>query len=288
MSTATLGPSRVLDGPVPVPPRYSLLVNAQIVEDLDYHWMAGGAVYPYPTLSDDPDYNDGGVQYGCASGTEREKIEGGGNLLPEFNSFTVYIAETCTARGIGNDEEFRNRAVIGLNGLEAALVEREFAVGDAVGGTGSPYLADVSLPNYTLLGTLAPLEALARLENEIAETGKMGMIHTDPATATAWAGQYLIEKEGAYMRAVATGTPIVVGYGYVGAKPDGAAALNADQGYAWATGPVQIRRSNVELIPGSLAEALDRMNNVVTYRAERNYLVDWDTELQAAVLVDRT
>lgn len=288
MSTATLGPARVLDGPVPVPPRYSLLVNATILEDLDYHWMAGGAVYPYPTLSDDPDYNDGGVQAGCATGTEREKIEGGTNLLPEFNAFTVYVAETCTARGIGNDEDFRNRAVIGLNGLEAALVEREFALGDAIGGTGSPYLADVSLPNYQSLGTLKAMEALARLENEIAETGKMGMIHTDPATATAWASQYLVEKEGAYLRAVATGTPIVVGYGYVGARPDGQAAPPATSGWAWATGPVQLRRSNIELIPGSLAEALDRQHNVVTYRAERHYLVDWDTELQAAVLVDRT
>ena len=45
MSQVTLGPPRVLDGPVPVPPRYSLLVNATIIDDLDYHWMAGGAVF---------------------------------------------------------------------------------------------------------------------------------------------------------------------------------------------------------------------------------------------------
>ena len=280
MSSVTIGPPRVLDGPVPVPPRYSLLVNATILEDLDYHWMAGGQVYPYPSLS------SGDTQAGCSSGTEREKVAGGVSPGEEFGSFTAYVAETCTARGIGNNEEFMNRAVIGLNGLEAALVEREFANGDAM--PGNPYLANVALPNYATLGTLAPLEALARLENAIAATGKMGMIHTDPATATAWAGQYLIEKEGAYQRAVATGTPIVVGYGYVGAKPDGTPALNADQGYAWATGPVQLRRSNVEMIPGTLAEALDRQNNVVTYRAERHYLVDWDTELQTAVLVDRT
>lgn len=280
MSQVTIGPPRVLDGPVPVPPRYSLLVNATIIDDLDYHWMSGGQVYPYPDLG------DGAAHNACAAGTEREKIEGGSFALPEFGAFTVYVAETCTARGIGDDEDFKNRAVMGLNGLEAALVEREFALGDAM--PANPYLADVTLPNYEALGTLAPLEALARLENAIAETGKMGVVHTDPATATAWAGQYLIEKEGSFMRAVATGTPIVVGYGYVGAKPDGSAVLAADQGYAWATGPVQIRRSGIEMLPGSLAEALDRQNNVVTYRAERHYLVDWDTELQAAVLVDRT
>lgn len=279
MNQVTLGPPRVLDGPVPVPPRYSLLLNAQILDDLDYHWMAGGAVDPYPAL------DDGGSHNPCASGTEREKLEGGTAPLPEFGAFTVYVAETCTARGIGNNEEFANRAVTALQGLEAALVEREFATGSAM--PSNPYLADTDV-DILPVSPLGPLEALAQLENAVALTGKMGVIHTDPGTATAWAGQYLIEKEGAYMRAVATGTPIVVGYGYVGVAPDGESAPAATEGWAWATGPVQIRRSEIALLPGDLAAALDRGNNVVTYRAERHYLVDWDTELQAAVLVDRT
>lgn len=280
MSQATLGPPRVLDGPVPIPPRYSLLVNAQIIDDLDYHWMAGGAVYPYPELEDSGAHNP------CATGTEREKLEGGAVPLPEFGAFTAYVAETCTARGIGDDEAFKNRAVTALNGLEAAIVEHEFASGDAM--PGNPYLANSALTNYQDLGTLKTVEALARLENAIAETGKMGVIHTDPATATAWASACTVEREGAYLRAIATGTPIVVGYGYVGVRPDDEAAPPATSGWAWATGPVQIRRSGIELLPGTLAAALDRQNNVVTYRAERHYLVDWDTELQAAVLVDRT
>jgi hypothetical protein len=279
MSQVTIGPPRVIDGPLPVPPRYSLLVNATIVDDLDYHWMAGAAVYPYPDLE------DGGAHNACASGTEREKIEGGTIPIPEFGAFTVYVAETCTARGIGDDQAFQDRAVIGLKGLEAALVEHEFATGDAM--PGNPYLADSNVD--VLTGSpMAPVEALAELENAIAGTGKMGVIHTDPGTATAWASACTVEREGAYLRAIATGTPIVVGYGYVGIAPDGEAAPAATGGWAWATGPVQIRRSGIEMLPGSLAQALDRQNNVVTYRAERHYLVDWDTELQAAVLVDRT
>lgn len=280
MSQVTLGPPRVLDGPVPVPPRYSLLVNAQVITDLDYHWMAGGQVYPYPSL------DDGGAHNPCSAGTEREKLEGGINALPEFGAFTVYVAETCTARGIGDDEAFANRAVTALNALEAALVESEFASGDAM--PANPYLADATLPNYQTLGTLKAMEALARLENEIGETGKMGMIHTDPATATAWAAGSMVEREGLYLRAIATGTPIVVGYGYIGARPDGEGAPAATSSWAWATGPVQLRRSEVALQPATLSQAMDVMNNTVTYRAERHYLVDWDTELQAAVLVDRT
>lgn len=280
MSQVTLGPPRVLDGPIPVPPRYSLLVNAQLIDDLDYHWMAGGAVYGWPQLEDGAAHNP------CLGGTYEEKIEGGIHASPEFGAFTVYVAETCTARGIGDEEAFSARAVTALNGLEAALVEHEFWSGDAM--PANPYLADATLPNYASLGSLKPLEALARLENAIGETGKMGLIHTDPGTATAWASGCMVERDGAYLRAIATGTPIVVGYGNVGAHPDGTAAPATTAGYAWATGPVQIRRSGIELLPGTLAAALDRQTNVVTYRAERHYLVDWDTELQAAVLVDRT
>lgn len=279
MSATALTSGRMLDGPIPVPPRYSLLVNATVITDLDYHWMAGGQVWPYPDLA------DGDTHGPCSSGTEREKLEGGTHALPEFSAFSVYVAETCTTRGIGDDEEFANRAVSALNALESALVEREFATGRAVAG--NPYLGD---PDIDILATSPdpPVEALAHLENAIAATGKMGVIHTDPATAVAWAAARVVEREGAYLRSIATGTPIVSGYGYVGFVPDGQAVLAVDEGWAVATGPVHIRRSEVALLPGSLMEALDMMTNTVTYRAERHYLVDWDTELQAAVLVDRT
>ena len=35
-----------------------------------------------------------------------------------------------------------------------------------------------------------------------------------------------------------------------------------------------------------LREALDRETNFVVYRAEKTFVVEWDTELQAAVLVN--
>lgn len=279
MSQVTLGPPRVIDGPVPVPPRYSLLSVARIVDDPDLHWLAGVSVYPYPS------FEDGGVHNPCAAGTEREKIEGGTVPLPEFGAFTVYVAETCTARGIGDNEAFMNRAVTALQGLEASLVEHEFATGEKM--PENHYLADANVD--VLTGSpLAPLEALAQLENAIAATGKMGVIGTDPGTAVAWASGCMIEREGATLRSIATGTPIVVGYGYLGTAPDGESEPADTEGWAWATGPIEIRRTGIEVVPGTLSEALDRQINVVTYRAERHYLVDWDTELQTAVLVDRT
>lgn len=279
MSQVTLGPTRVIDGPVPVPPRYSLLVNATIIEDPDYHWMAGGAVYPYPQLDDGSTHNP------CLGGTYGEKITGGTLPGPEFGAFTAYVSETCTARGIGDDTEFQNRAVTALVALEAALVEKEFSEGIAM--PSNPYLGDTEA-DIIVGSPLAPVEAMARLEKAIAATGKMGVIHADPGTTTAWAAAVVIEREGNQLRTIANGTPVVSGYGYVGMAPLGQSTpVDADKGWAYATGPVQIRRSEIQMVPGSLKEALDRLSNTVTYRAERHYLVDWDTELQAAVLVDR-
>ena len=40
------------------------------------------------------------------------------------------------------------------------------------------------------------------------------------------------------------------------------------------------------MLPENVAEALERQTNLITYRAERTYVVDWDLCLQAAVLVD--
>lgn len=271
--------ARVLVGPAPVPPRYSLLVNATIIDDPDLHYLSGGAVWPYPSLDDGATHNPN------ATGTFREKIEGGTITSPTFGAFSVYVAETCTARGIGDDAEFQDRAVVALAALEAALVEQEFSEGLAM--PSNPYLGDVNGAAGIIAGTFTPLEGMARLEKAIAETGKMGLIHADPGTTTAWASINVIERDGNQLRTVANGTPVVSGYGYLGMAPLGQSAPAADQGWTYATGPVQIRRTPIQLVPGSLKEALDRMSNTVTYRAERHYLVDWDTELQAAVLVDR-
>ena len=46
---STLGPGFVIDGPLPIRPRYGLLDVAQIPPPLlDRHWMMGGSVDAYP------------------------------------------------------------------------------------------------------------------------------------------------------------------------------------------------------------------------------------------------
>jgi hypothetical protein len=88
---------------------------------------------------------------------------------------------------------------------------------------------------------------------------------------------------------------VVPDFGYApGADPVGHAAAGATEEWAYATGPIDIRRSEMFTLPERVDQALDRSvgatngsPNTITYRAERYYLPIWDTAVQAAVLIDR-
>jgi hypothetical protein len=128
---------------------------------------------------------------------------------------------------------------------------------------------------------------LALLEQESSQTGAAHLVHIDPATAVAFSADVLVEREGTELRVVGTGSNVVVGSGYVGAEPDGATPASDTLSWAWATGPVDIYRDEIQVIPGTAREAMDLMQNFITIRAERNYVVTWDTVLTNAVLVNR-
>lgn len=253
-------------------------------------WTSGVAVYPYP-----PDVPI--VWDACANGSPAvEKGFGTQAPVPEFAALTLSEAITCTAQQVPNQAAFRARAVAALTATESYAVAREFMSGDHVlGPNGSPYLADT---NCVLLnGSVAtkPNHALQILEEAIAATGRLGIIHCSPMLATALLGQgFVIQDRTGVIRTI-NGIPVIPDFGYVGAsKPDAGAAPTAIQEWAYATGPVDLRRSDVFTTPDNVSEALDRgmgstndRTNSITYLAERYYVVDWDTVLQAAVLVDR-
>lgn len=277
--SVTFGPARSLDGPVPAPPRHSLLAVAKIVPDADLHYLSGGQVWPYP------DRRSGDTFDPCATGTSRDKSGQQDLPLPEFGAYTVYETIECTSRSISADfEEWAARARAALEAVESALVEEEFATG--VRMPLNPYLTDANV-NVLDASGLGPVESLARLERGIAVTGQRGVIHADPATVVAWLSAQVVAREGDQLVSVVSGSPVVSGQGYVGAIPAGQGALGATEGWAFATGPVEVRRTEITTIPGSVVEAMDYMQNDITIRAERDYLVTWDTVLQDAILVDR-
>lgn len=269
------GPPYVIDGPLPAPPLYRLVDVATVVVDDNPHWMNGAQVWSYPP--DVPDTHDG-----CSSGTFRTKATGGTIPIPEFGAFTVYLPVTCTTRGIGDVAEYQARAVAAFTATESQAVERELARGDAL--PANPFIGDINLV-IPVAGAQTPETALAYLENEIGNSGRQGLLHAPPSVVTAWANAHLLQVRAGYLETL-RGTKVVVGTGYIGVEPVGPAALTAGQDWAFATGPVQIRRSEVFVNPPTIREALDRTNNDVTFYAERNYLVDWDTVVQSGVLVD--
>jgi len=275
VSALTFGPPVVLDdGHLPVAPPHSLLNTPGVVKPPgDPHWLSGAAVYPYPDALPaewDP----------CTTGTFREKDEGTAIESPHFASFVSYLPITCSAMSIGDPEEFANRAEIALNAVQSYSVEKQLSQGTGV--LTNPFLADAAHSLSAAGATAkAPDVALAYLEEEIGETGKQGMIHATPPVVSRW-----FDQNRADTRPLVTvnGTRVVSGGGYQGATPSGRAAASAGESWVYATGPVEVRLAPVAVL--DIKEVLDRSNNDVTFRAERYVLVTWDTQLQAAVLVD--
>jgi hypothetical protein len=279
----TLGPPVSLDGPIPVIRPYRLIDIATVIDDPDPHWRAGAQIWPYP-----PDLP--GLWVACPDGTSQgDKAAGDGWDIPVFNAFQVYLPITCSSLSVGDDwEEYVRRATLAFNARESHGVEQAFSQGLAALAT-QPYLADANADVLATGAATNPTRALNYLERAIGETGQGGVIHATPDVVSAWESTgFTLDKSGTKLLTRANGTPVVSGTGYICAQPVGHTAPGAHTAWAFATGPVQLRRGDLDIVPGSVAQALDRANNVVTYRAERDELVDWDQQLQAAILVDWT
>lgn len=283
MSTTTLGPPIPIDGPLPVAPPFCLVSAATIVPS-DLRFGVGGAVWPYPPglpTSWDP----------CSTGTFRTKAEGDGWELPVFQSFTAYLPITCSTITAKSDG-FADRVAIAFAATESFAVAREISRG--VANALNPFFCDADLVILAGGAAVTPDVGLSYLEDAIGATGRQGLLHLTPATAAAMngSGGYGLDlrpASGNTLRTTANGSTVAVDGGYIGANPSLHAPAAAGQAWAFATGPVQIRRSpDIEIIADNIKESMDRSDNTVTYRAERDYLVTWDTELQAAVLIDWT
>jgi hypothetical protein len=306
------GPLERIDGPPPLRPLYGLVQVAEasaagvrivvdeqagpgdlgvapgILEPLagQQRWLNGVEVYPYP-----PDVPD--VYDPCAQGTW-SVAKGFGTTLkhPTFGAMTVHIDETCTAIRVPSQEDYKARAVASLVATESAAVAKELMGGAKM--PLNPHYADGNgaFPNGNAATSI--LHGIALLEDEIAKSGRAGLIHITPGLATIARDRWAISLDGGLLRTV-TGTIVVPDCGYQGsAQPGSRPAPSGTKEWIFATGPIDLRRGEIFVTPETVAEALDRgvgatnsTPNSITYRAERYYLATWDTHVQAAVLVDR-
>lgn len=273
MSVTAVGPALDIDGPLPVAPDYSLLsIPGVLLGDGD-RWMNGVNVYGYP--ADVPS-----TWEPCSTGTDRTKDGTSDQPLPRFDSFGIVVPIACDAMSIGDWRDFAGRAEKVLQATQSYSVEE--ALSQGVDLSSNPFLGDANLAILAGGAAVTPEVGLAYLEDAIGATGRAGMIHATPSVASSWS--WLEDQNGVLTTKI--GTPVAVGGGYIGADPVSGASPAAGQSWAFATGPVQVRLSDVQLVGDDLMSSLDTSNNDVVFRAEKYALAIWDTALQAGVLID--
>lgn len=278
--------------PVDAPPleaaRHGLLDTARIVPEANEYWENGVVIWPYPR--DLPQSYDQ-----CATGSQAGAKTSGTvitdpNANLTFGAFTLFEAATCTSRVVGNiDEEFRRRVSVALAARESWGVEVEFETGFRIPANTFLAAAGATQASGDDLAK-TPRVGLAYLERAIANTGNAGMIHATPEIVTVWASQgHVFEDDDQKLYTKTKHTPVVAGSGYKGTAPATRTASTATVQCAYATPAVDIRRSEMFVNPPTLAEALNRSDNSIVYRAERYYAYDYDPLLlRAYVRIDWT
>jgi hypothetical protein len=274
MSSMTFGPPVMLDGPLPVAPPRSLLTVPGVLQDAgDSRWMNGGAVWGYPEglpIPYDP----------CASGTFDTKSDESTTSTPDFAAFALYLPITCSSFSLAGDPDgFARRAEQVMDAVISFGVERALSQGLPM--SFNPFLADANVQVLAAAAAVTPAVGMAYLEEAIGATGRMGMIHLTPPVSSSF-----FDTDVPSPLTTALGTPVAVGGGYAGATPSGQSAAAAGQSWVYATGPVRAWVTEESTL--NIKDVLDRAVNDVTFRAERYALVEWDTALQAAVLIDWT
>jgi hypothetical protein len=280
VSTYTaVGPALAIDGPLPVTPSYGLLDIPGVRKDGGRE-LNGVVVYGFPE-----EVPEGWEP--CAAGTYRVKDEGSGVSTPRFDPVGLYVPITCSALSVNNNgntwRDFAGRAEKVLEATLSYGVTQVLSQG--VVGSANPFLGDAGVTKLNAGAATAAQNALSFLENAIGATGRKGIIHADNATAAAWS--VYLEAEGDTLYTIANGTPVSVSGGYQGGLANGSAP-GAGNSWAYASGPVQVFVGEPTLVGEDINGTLDTSNNDVTFRAERFVLAEWDTALQAAVLVDWT
>lgn len=297
MAIGTWIPERV-DGPPPLAPLYGLLQAAatpaagvRIIPDADARgierWLNGVQVFAFPT-------DTGMVFDPCAGGSDFvQKPFGEDGPSPQFAAMTAVVSQTCTTYKVWDHDEWKLRVATKLGAIQGSIVAREFLTGTRF--QDMPYLADGEgeFPNGDT--ATSAIDGLALLEKHIGLTGQQGLVHCSPQVATTLRERFALDNKTGVIRTI-NGTVVIPDFGYsAGSTPLGHAAPTGSEEWMYATGPIDIRQTELFVTPELPSQAVDRGTggatngkpNSVTYRAERYFLVIWDTAFQASVLVDR-
>lgn len=204
--------------------------------------------------------------------------------------FTVYTEFDCSPVGLSDAATAASDA---LARVEQHQVEAAFWTGTAGGqslvfphlaadaevlDTQSIILQPVATPVVTGVDVVT---GLGELEQALAECYPgQGVIHVSRSVLPSLASWNLaVEADGRLM--TPAGNLIVVGGGYPGTSPAGA-AFPEGESWIYATGPVFGYRGDVFVT--SVRDSLDRSENTVRMIAERTYVIGFECCLLAALV----
>ena len=216
----------------------------------------------------------------------------GTSSLPQFKEydpFFIQVTDTRSYFGINGEDRF----AIARKQLEAATqkaVELELWEGLAsIGETnGNDFLRETAIASVVNSGALAPATALMLLEQAISSSpaGTNGVIHMTRDVASILGSRLIYSpadggKTGKAMTRL--GTEVVIGSGYTGAGRLGDANTTASASNKWmfATGPVDVHLSKIEIVNENLGQGatVSTNTNDLTVKAVRAAAVYFDPSI---------
>ena len=216
----------------------------------------------------------------------------GTSSLPQFKEydpFFIQVTDTRSYFGINGEDRF----AIARKQLEAATqkaVELELWEGLAsIGETnGNDFLREASAASVVNSGALAPATALMLLEQAISSSpaGTNGVIHMTRDVASILGSRLIYSpadggKTGKAMTRL--GTEVVIGSGYTGAGrlSDANTTASASNKWMFATGPVDVHLSKIEIVNENLGQGatVSTNTNDLTVKAVRAAAVYFDPSI---------
>lgn len=251
------------------PPVYGLLIAADVVDPTTDGQRAPWERQGIAWVPENIGGGDVGV-FECEGNTASLNVPDNG-VDQTADPFIVFATDRCSTFGF-RARDYVARASRQLLATQSFSIAREFQLGTLRDADG---LGNVALKDATLItpSPAAVANAFAELEGAIGEIfkGRRGMIHVTPQVLALAHGDFLLERAGQKW-ITAQGTIVVADAGYT----------EEDDGhlYAYASAPVQVSLSDVELTPPSLeqarAQVTDRATNLTTVYAQRLGLVRVD------------
>jgi hypothetical protein len=198
--------------------------------------------------------------------------------------FTIETAYECNSAG-WSSADYEGRALRQLDLGVSKAMEAELWTATIAG---NPSL-DVDATVLASGAAVGVRQGLALLGQALSGCGggTQGFVHAPTWVVDLWQSASLLRVDGPRLRTIVRGDVVVAGTGYPGTGEDQDEPGDG-QSWVYATGPVEYRLGPATLLGSSIAQRLNRANNVVITRAEREAAVNFDPCCHFGVLIDAT